>query len=249
MNTPAAPSMLVWIFIGLFVGRFDAAGQNASAPASEEGIAVAIVYDTSGSMLEQVRDTSGKMAPKYQIASRALGAIIDRLEAIVASAPKDKPKRIYSGLVIFNGDSARSAVNFGLFNAQAMRDWLKSFSRPQGSTPLGEAVRLAGEAVLVSKLSRKHVLVLTDGMNTKGPDPSVMIPKLNQEAARKGASVFFHFVALDVDEKAFANVKKLGATVVGAADEKQLNSQLEFILQEKILLEEEEIPSAKEKKK
>jgi Mg-chelatase subunit ChlD len=247
MNTPAATSMLVWTCIALFAGKCDVFGQNASAPASEEGIAVAIVYDTSGSMLEQVRDTSGKMAPKYQIANRALGAIIDRLEAIVTSAPKDKPKRIYSGLVIFNGESAKSAVNFGSFNAQAMRDWLKSFSRPQGSTPLGEAVRVAGEAVTASKLSRKHVLVLTDGINTKGPDPSVIIPKLNQEASRKGTSVFFHFVALDVDEKAFAKVKKLGATVVGAADEKQLNSQLEFILQEKILLEEEETPLEKKK--
>ena len=38
-----------------------------------------------------------------------------------------------------------------------------------------------------------------------------------------------------------------GATVVGAADERQLNSQLEFILAKKILLEDEELPSAKPK--
>ncbi len=49
-----------------------------------------------------------------------------------------------------------------------------------------------------------------------------------------------HFVAFDVDAKQFAPLKKLGATVVGAADEKQLNTQLEYILQRKILLEEEE---------
>ena len=47
-------------------------------------------------------------------------------------------------------------------------------------------------------------------------------------------------MAFDVDAKVFDPVKKLGATVVGAADEKQLNTQLEFILQRKILLEEEE---------
>ncbi len=33
--------------------------------------------------------------------------------------------------------------------------------------------------------------------------------------------------------------KKAGVTVVGAADEKQLGQQLEFILEEKILLEKE----------
>ena len=46
--------------------------------------------------------------------------------------------------------------------------------------------------------------------------------------------------AFDVDAKVFDPVKKLGATVVGAADETQLNNQLQFILQKKILLEEEE---------
>jgi len=49
-------------------------------------------------------------------------------------------------------------------------------------------------------------------------------------------------VAFDVDAKVFAAVKKQGATVVGAADEKQLDAQLQFILQKKILLEEEEPP-------
>jgi hypothetical protein len=37
-------------------------------------------------------------------------------------------------------------------------------------------------------------------------------------------------------------LKRQGATVVGAVDEKQLNSQLQYILQQKILLEEEEPP-------
>ena len=41
-------------------------------------------------------------------------------------------------------------------------------------------------------------------------------------------------------------VKKLGATVVGASDEAQLESQLEFILQKKILLEDEEPPTKKQ---
>jgi hypothetical protein len=40
----------------------------------------------------------------------------------------------------------------------------------------------------------------------------------------------------------FSPVKKLGATVVSAANESQLNTQLDYILQRKILLEEEEVP-------
>jgi hypothetical protein len=53
-------------------------------------------------------------------------------------------------------------------------------------------------------------------------------------------TVSVHFVAFDVDAKVFDGVKKLGATVVGASDEKQLDTRLDDILQRKILLEEEE---------
>jgi hypothetical protein len=52
--------------------------------------------------------------------------------------------------------------------------------------------------------------------------------------------VSVHFVAFDVDAKVFEGVKKLGATVVGASNESQLNAQLGFILEKKILLEDEE---------
>ena len=47
-------------------------------------------------------------------------------------------------------------------------------------------------------------------------------------------------VAFDVAAKAFDLVKKQGATVVAATDEATLNTQLQFILQKKILLEDEE---------
>jgi len=69
--------------------------------------------------------------------------------------------------------------------------------------------------------------------------------ELKQQAEQNHTSLSVHFVAFDVDAKVFDSVKKLGATVVGAADEKQLNGQLEFILQKKILLEEEETPAKK----
>ncbi len=97
----------------------------------------------------------------------------------------------------------------------------------------------ASQAVLKSGLSRKHVLVITDGINTIGEPPETAMMRL--KAQGQGArAVSFHFVAFDVNAQVFAPVKKLGATVLGAADEKQLNTQLDFILQRKILLEDEE---------
>ena len=52
---------------------------------------------------------------------------------------------------------------------------------------------------------------------------------------------------IDVNVNEFARVKKLEATVVGAADESPLNTQPTFILEEKILLEVED-PAAGRKK-
>ena len=128
----------------------------------------------------------------------------------------------------------------GPFDAGMLENFARDFSNPNGNTPLGNTLTAAVRAVLASPLSRKHVLVITDGMNTVGPAPAVVLPQLKRLAEQKGSAFSVHFVAFDVDAKVFDGVKKQGATVVGAADENQLNSQLQFILQRKILLEEEE---------
>lgn len=209
-------------------------------------MALAIVYDTSGSMQQKVRDADGRLTPKNIIAARVLNAVLDRLQAAVAE-PGMSPETLQVGLVGFNGDHAALAIKPGPFNPTPFRNWLRQHNTPQRGTPLGDAVRIAGESVLQSPLPRKHVLVITDGINTQGPDPTVTMPRLLEEAAKRKATAVFHFVALDVNARVFDGVKKLGATVVGAADEKQLSSQLAFIVEKKILLEDEEVPIEKPK--
>ncbi len=219
---------------------------RASEPSAADGVALVIVYDTSGSMLQPVRDEEGKSTPKHVIAHRALGAVVSRLEA-VASGPESSRVPMQAGLMIFRGTTTPFAVKFGPFNAAVFRDWLKNPAKCQAGTPLGSAVRTAGETVLRAPAARKHVLVITDGENTQGRDPTRTIPEVLRSAEAKDTRVSFHFVAFDVNANVFDGVKKLGATVVGAADEKQLNSQLEFILEKKILLEDEEVPSPQPK--
>jgi hypothetical protein len=94
-------------------------------------------------------------------------------------------------------------------------------------------------------LSRKHILVITDGVNTTGPLPTAVLPGLKRQAELNKTTLSVHFVAFDVAATLFDPLKKLGVTVVGAADEKQLNAQLGFILQNKILLENEDPPTKK----
>jgi len=235
----ATKLLTILMAVGLMIS-----GGHRAAAADSEGVALAIIYDNSGSMKQSVRDGKGKMSPKYVIASRALAAIVQQLQTFATNSATGS-RKIEAGLFVFNGKGARELVPFGPFDPQSVQGWTNNLPMPTTGTPLGNALTKAGQTVLKSKLARKHVLVITDGVNTVGPDPSVTMPRLKEQAAQKQAAFSVHFVAFDVDAKVFEPVKKLGATVVGAADEKQLNTQLEFILQRKILLEDEEPPVKK----
>jgi hypothetical protein len=212
--------------------------------ADTDGVAVAIVYDTSGSMQEPVRDGAGKMSPKYVIANRALESIATRLQSFATNSAAGGPRNIQAGLFIFDGTDkgagTREPVKFGPLDAPAIQEWTRDFKHPGGGTPLGNALKAASQTVLNSGLTRKHVLIITDGNNTLGPTPATVMQKLLRQAEEKQTALSVHFVAFDVDANVFSGVKKLGATVVGATDENQLKQQLEFILEKKILLEEEE---------
>ena len=210
--------------------------------AQEDGVALAVVYDTSGSMSELVRDSSGKQAPKHVIAKRALQAVVKRLQAFMTSAPAGGPRKMHAGLYVFSPDGAKEFVNFGPFDPKDVDVWTKNLPTPSSGTPLGNALQTASQAVLKSPLSHKHVLVITDGMNTVGPDPAKVFPELKKQAEQMQAALSVHFVAFDVDAKIFDSLKKQGVTVVGAANETQLNTQLGFILEKKILLEDEDPP-------
>ncbi|HEX4265066.1 MAG TPA: vWA domain-containing protein [Verrucomicrobiae bacterium] len=205
--------------------------------ADEDGVALGILYDTSGSMKDSVPDSHGSSSPKYVIANRAMKAIVSQIQTFVTNSPSGTPRKIEVGLFKFGPDGGREVVKLGPFDAAAIQNFADHFSTPNGATPLGNALRTVSRAVLNSPMPRKHVLVITDGENTVGPDPSRTLPSINRTAEQQQASIFFHFIAFDVDAKVFNGVKKQGATVASAADERQLNSQLDFILQNQILLE------------
>jgi Mg-chelatase subunit ChlD len=249
MNSRAQVMRVVVVWAMLSGTGLAARAQERATPSPQEGLALALVYDTSGSMKDPVPDAASRPTAKFQIANRALRAIIDQLETYQKNAPAGGARRVEAGLVVFRQHRAHIAVNYGALDGRALRAWADGFSGPEGATPLGDAVRAAGGMVLNSRLTHKHVLVVTDGMNTAGADPAQIIPQLNQRAAQRQTGLSFHFVAFDIDAKRFDPLKSLHATVLSAADERQLNSQLEFILQRKILLEEEEPPAKPDPKK
>lgn len=233
-------SMLAGLALMIGFGLLGWAGQIHAA----EGVAVVIIYDTSGSMAEKVADAAGQPAAKYAIANRALSSIVTRLEQFATNTAAG-PREVQSGLITFREGRPQYSVPFGVFRPEAMRKWVSQFRGPAGGTPLGNALSLAGQNLAKSGCPRQHILVVTDGINTVGPAPAATMKTLNERAAKDGQPVGVHFVAFDVAAQLFDPVKKLCATVVGAADEKELNSRLEYILEKKILLEEEEPAPAK----
>lgn len=203
--------------------------------ADEDDIAIAIVYDTSGSMSLPVKDRDNRQAPKFEIANRALESIVKQLEQFSAKGGK----KLQVGLFTFTLQGGQAVVPLAPFDPAKLRGWLAGFKKPDGGTPLGNAAAEAARALLKAKAGSRHVLIITDGENTIGPAPELVMPKLFDEAIKAGNSLHFHFVAFDVKAAVFAGVKQHGATLVSAADEKQLTEKLTFVLKEKILLEKE----------
>jgi hypothetical protein len=224
--------------ISLFLQTASLAAGEPSTEAGDNSVAVAIVMDTSGSMQQSVLNQQKKPEAKYLIANRALLAIVSRLEAFTTNQPAGKSVKLETGLIIFERGNSSVAIPFGPFNPRPLRDWAQRFNRPEGNTPLGEALRVAAQNLLNSKAKRKHVIIITDGENTSGPDPATVLPQVQKEAERKGALLGVHFIAFDMAAKVFDKIKANGATVLAAANESQLQNQLAFILENKVLLED-----------
>lgn len=223
------------ILARLFLALGTLIGITVVTARAEDDIAVAIVYDTSGSMTGQVKDSQGKLTAKYLIANRALENIVGQLEKFAATSPR----KLRVGLYTFASQGAKEVIAPGPFDPVKIRKWLESYNKPEGATPLGNATAEAAQALLKLKDVSRHVLVITDGENTLGPPPEKRIGEINNESLKSGNTIAFHFVAFDVNASVFAAIKRQGATLLSAADEKQLNDRLTFVFEEKILLEKE----------
>src|SRR4051812_17146371 len=130
--------------------------------ADDDGVALAILYDTSGSMKDTVPSKSGAPQAKYAIANRALLAVVEQIQMFVTNNPSGAPRKVQAGLFTFEHDGAKEVVKLGPFDPAAIQNWATNFNSPKGNTPLGNALNTAAQSVLDSPMPRKHVLVITD---------------------------------------------------------------------------------------
>lgn len=222
------PALLTLGVLGL-TARLHAA--EPAAPAQQ--IAIAVVFDTSGSMKQSVARKGGGREPKIEAARRAFHGVIDRLDTF-AKTPNAKPLAV--GIYAFRRTDAVVAHPLTRFSPTPLRRWVDSVE-PIDSTPLGNALFIAGRDLLAADAASRHLLVLTDGENTTGRTPEAALQQIMAAAEKKQVSLFTHIIAFDIKPSVFAALKKQGATLIGAADGEQLRAQFDFILDEKILVE------------
>ena len=231
-------SILVGMLLGCSSGIDGALAKIPSKPLDpSDGIGLAIVYDTSGSMADSVNDADGHMAPKYEIANRAFMATVEQIRKYVEGAPAGS-KKVLVSVVTFDGNGGVVAqINPEPFDADRLIQWLKNFPGCGGSTPLGDAIRLANQQLIYGNMSKKHVIVLTDGGSNSGSTPDSVVTDIR--ANKDEGDVSLYFIAFDVSSSLFSGVKNQGVAISEASDGAQLNTELNNIVTTKILLEQE----------
>jgi hypothetical protein len=209
----------------------------AASAQYRDGVAAAILIDTSGSMLDKVKDSDGARQPKIEIAQRAALSLVDQFDKYAREHPE---KPILLGIYEFSdrgGSPCRTVIELGKPDVDAARAAIMRM-RADGDTPIGDAMIKAKLDVDATGLSKRHILVITDGENTKGYSPSDVTRVISKQADQDRASIYF--VAFDVAETKFNAVRDSGALVLAASNETDLKGTLDYLLTGKILVEQPE---------
>jgi Mg-chelatase subunit ChlD len=215
--------------------RIDERLAPASAVPQREGLAAAILIDVSGSMDDEVRGADGRREPKIDIARRAARGLVEQF-ARYAEDHRDEP--VLLGLYEFSQragkEDCRAVIPMAAPDRSRAEEALSSM-RARGGTPIGNAMIIAKQELDATGLARRHLLVVTDGENTDGFGPDRVTAGINRRPEAERPSIYF--VAFDIEARRFARVRDAGALVLGAGDERELNSTLDSLLRGQILVE------------
>lgn len=207
----------------------------SGAVPAREGLAAAIVIDVSGSMNEEVTGEAGRNEPKIAIARRAAQDLVEQF-AKYAEERKDEP--VLLGLYEFsersNAADCRPIVPMGPPDRTRASNALGAV-RADGGTPIGNAMITAKRELDATGLTRRHLLVVTDGENTGGVAPDLVTAAIGRRPESERPSIYF--VAFDVEAAKFGGVRDAGGLVLAAANARELNETLDALLRGKILVE------------
>ena len=214
--------------------RIDEQLTPASEIAQRDGLAAAILIDVSGSMDDEVRSAGGRER-KIEVARRAARDLVEQFARYADDHPDET---VLLGLYEFSERSGqpdcRPVIEMAKPDRSRADDALKRM-RAQGGTPIGNAMITAKNELDATGLTRRHLLVVTDGENTDGFEPDDVTTVINKRPEGERPSIYF--VAFDIDERRFTRVRDAGALLLGATDARDLNDTLDTLLRGQILVE------------
>jgi von Willebrand factor type A domain len=201
----------------------------------KDGLAAAIVIDVSGSMKEKVAGRGGDRERKIDIAQRAA---IDLVDQFASYARDHQDEAVQLGVYEFSSrggePDCRTVVEMGPPDRERAAAAIARLDA-DGGTPIGGAMITAKRMLDATGLTRRHLLVVTDGENTDGIEPERVAAGINKRPDAERPAIYF--VAFDVDASRFNGVRDAGGLVLSAANATELNNTLDALLRGKILVE------------
>jgi len=208
-------------------------------PAAEyrDGIAAAILIDTSGSMRDKVKDADGSTRTKIEIAKRAALNLVKQFDSY---AREHAGQNISVGIYEFsergrNTPSCREIIKLGPPDPASAQAAISKM-RAAGDTPIGDAMIVAKRDLDKSGLAKRHILVVTDGENNQGYSPGNVTQVVSAQSEKDRAAIYF--VAFDIAASIFNPVRDAGGVVLAASNETELAGTLDYLLTGKILVEQ-----------
>jgi Mg-chelatase subunit ChlD len=202
---------------------------------ARDGLAAAIAIDVSGSMDEEVAGQNGRKEPKIEIARRAA---LDLVDQFVTYARDHQDEPVQLGIYEFSrrrGDpDCRVVVPMGPPDRDRAAAAIARLDA-DGGTPIGQAMITAKRALDETGLTRRHLLVVTDGENTDGASPDRVALAIGKRPDAERPAIYF--VAFDIEANRFSRVRDAGGLVLSAANATELNDTLDTLLRGKILVE------------
>lgn len=209
--------------------------------APQEGIAAAILLDTTGSMSDEVLGADRRRKVKLEVARAALLKLMQQFSDF---AQKNPDKKILVGIYEFssrrNQPSCRQLVKLGPPDLSAAHRALEAVVA-EGNTPIGDAMITAKRELDATGFTHRHMLVISDGENNRGFLPGDVAQVIAQQPEGERAAVYF--IAFDMEAEVFEPVKEAGGLVLAAQGEQQLTDTLDYILTGKILVEQTSSPA------
>ncbi len=202
------------------------------------GISVVLAVDVSGSMSNP--PASGGR-PKYIQAAKALSQVVDVLERLVRDSPNGQILKV--GVLKFNADvmPVMPLTELDASGLQRLRALVLDSTtfNPDGSTAIGDALAEGVEWLSQSGTILRSVIVVTDGENMTGAEPSWVLSAVynNRNNANTPdypvttGSTLTTFIGFDVNTGQFQSLEKYGARITAAADQAQLASVLSNLLE------------------